>query len=385
MRASLSEAAVLRVVASLVAAERAQAGSGRAWDAAGWTADTSLGEDGLALDSLELLAASEVVGRFFRLHESGDETRLLAEATLGGWSRLVVESFALGAVDGFTFATSGTTGLPKLCRQTMAMLHGEAAAWSRYFTGRTRVVATVPPHHIYGFLFTVLLPDIAGLPVLDARMLPSDALRSVLRPGDLLIGHPTSLTALERTQGELPSMLRVVSATSGLSAASHRALLGQGAAEVTDVYGSTETAGIALRTDPDAPFVLLPRWQRGSDDTLTEVATGASHALPDRVEWEGERGLRPAARHDGAVQVAGVNVFPDRIAETLRGHAMVADCRVFLDTTLPEPRLRALLLPAPGCDPGETIADCDRWCRRRFSAPERPVGFEVSTPLPSEG
>ena len=382
MRPSLSEAAVLRVVASLVAAERAQAGSGRAWDAANWTAGTSLEGDGLALDSLELLAASEVVGRFFRLHESGDETRLLAEATLGGWARLVAESFASG-VDGFTFATSGTTGLPKMCRQAMATLYGEADFWSRYFAGRTRVVSAVPPHHIYGFLFTVLLPDLAGLPILDARMLSADALRAALRPGDLLIGHPTSLAALERTQGGLPGMLCLVSATSGLSAASHRALLGQGAAEVTDVYGSTETAGIASRTDPDAPFVLLPRWRRGPDDTLTEVATGTSHALPDRVEWEGERSLRPAARHDGAVQVAGVNVFPDRIAEALRGRAMVADCRVFLDTTLPEPRLRALLLPAPGCDPGEVIADCDHWCRRRFSAPERPIGFEVSTLLRS--
>ena len=57
----LSEAAILRVVASLVAAERATIGTGRAWDCANWTAATSLGPEGLALDSLEMMAASEVV------------------------------------------------------------------------------------------------------------------------------------------------------------------------------------------------------------------------------------------------------------------------------------------------------------------------------------
>ena len=63
MRAALSERAILRVVASLVAAERATIGTGRAWDSATWDAATSLGPDGLALDSLELLASSEVVAR----------------------------------------------------------------------------------------------------------------------------------------------------------------------------------------------------------------------------------------------------------------------------------------------------------------------------------
>ena len=73
MHPVLSQAAVLRVVASLVAAERANNSHGHAWDAANWTAATSLGPEELALDSLELAAASDGVSRFFRLHETGDE------------------------------------------------------------------------------------------------------------------------------------------------------------------------------------------------------------------------------------------------------------------------------------------------------------------------
>lgn len=383
MRPPLSDTAIFRVVASLVAAERATIGSGRAWDAAGWHPATPVGPDGLALDSLELVAASDVVSRFFRLHETGADNRLLAEGTLGGWSCIVAAALAQQQADGFTFATSGTTGLPKLCRQPMGALHGEAWFWSQQLAGRDRVVQTVAAHHIYGFLFAVLLPDITGWPVLDARMMHPGALRGALRPTDLLVGFPTGLAALLRAVPDLPPGLRVVSATSGLPAATHRALLARGASEVIDIYGSTETAGIAARRDPARPFGLLPRWRRGeAAGGIVEVASGAAFALPDRVTWESERLLRPAERVDGAVQVAGVNVFPDQVAARLRQHPMVADCTVYLDTTLPEPRLRAFVVPATSGDDEAVVAACNHWARRNFTAAERPVSFAVA---PSRG
>ena len=376
----LSEATVFRVVSSLVAAERATMGSGHAWDSARWTPGTILGPEGLALDSLELVAASDVVSRFFRLHESGDENRLLAEPSLGGWARIATQSLA-GPADGFTFATSGTTGLPKLCRQTMAALHGEALYWSGQLAGCTRVVQTVAAHHIYGFLFAAMLPDITGWPVLDARMMHPGAVRSALRAGDLLVGFPAGLAALLRSVSDLPPGLRIVSATSGLPENVHRALLERGADDVVDIYGSTETAGIASRRSPSQPFALLPRWRRDpAGSRVADIATGAAFDLPDRVTWDDDRHLRPAERVDGAVQVAGVNVFPSRIADRLRGLTLVADCHVFLDTALPEPRLRATVVPAAGADGESVRAACDRWSRRNLTAPERPVSFELSEP-----
>ncbi|MGI4945673.1 MAG: AMP-binding protein [Janthinobacterium lividum] len=382
VRASLSQGAIFRVVASLVAAERANIGSGHAWDSAGWSPATSVGPDDLGLDSLELLAASDVVSRFFRLHETGDENRLLSEGTLGNWSRIVSDSL-LEKRDGFTFATSGTTGLPKLRRQPMDTLYDEALFWSEQLAGRQRVVQTVAAHHIYGFLFTVLLPDITGWPVIDARMMHPGTLHEVLRPTDLLVGFPTGLAAMLRTVVDLPAGLGVVSATSGLPANTHKALQSCGAGEVIDIYGSSETAGVAARRDPDSPFELLPRWQRGlAEGSIAETTSGAVFALPDRVTWEGERLLRPAERVDGAVQVAGVNVFPEQVAERLRRHPMVAECMVSLDTALPEPRLRAFIVPVAGSDAETVIAICDRWARRNLTAPERPVSFEAKASLP---
>jgi len=381
---ALSQSAIFRVVASLVAAERANSGSGRAWDSAGWSPSTSVGPDDLGLDSLELIAASNGVSRFFRLHETGGENRLLNEGTLGGWSRIVSDSLA-EKMYGFTFATSGTTGLPKLCRQPMDALYGEAVFWSRQLAGRDRVVQTVAVHHIYGFLFAVLLPDITGWPVIDARMMHPGTLREALRPTDLLVGFPTGLASMLHTVTDLPAGLRVVSATSSLPAETHNSLQSYGAAEIIDIYGSSETAGIAARRDPDSPFELLPRWQRGrrqAEGLIAEIASGAVFPLPDLVTWEGERLLRPAERVDGAVQVAGVNVFPERIAERLSKHPMVAECMVSLDATLPEPRLRAFIVPAAESNAETIIAICDRWARSNFTAPERPISFEVRVSLP---
>jgi long-chain acyl-CoA synthetase len=104
-------------------------------------------------------------------------------------------------------------------------------------------------------------------------------------------------------------------------------------------------------------------------------------ALPDRVTWQGERLLRPAERVDGAVQVAGVNVFPERIAERLSKHPMVAECKVELDNTLPEPRLRAFVVPIVEGKHEVIVAACDHWARRNFTAAERPISFEVRKSL----
>ena len=337
--------------------------------------------DGLALDSLELMAASDAVSRFFRLHETAAENDLLVEPTLAGWARTVAASLAAG-VDGVTFATSGTTGTPKLCPQKLEVLYEEAQHWRRRLQGRQRVVQTFAAHHIYGFLFTILLPEVTGWPVLDIRMMHPGSLRSALRPTDLLVGFPTGLAALLQHSTDLPDGISIVSATSSLSAATHDGLRSRGAAEVVDIYGSSETAGIASRRSPTMPFELLPRWGRSAAETaVVEISTGATFTLPDRVTWEGERLLRPAERIDGAVQVSGINVFPEQVASKLKDHPMVLDCEVSLDTGSPEPRLRAVLVPVSGMDADAVIAACDHWARRNLSAPERPVSFTIATKL----
>src|SRR5690606_30707708 len=63
-----------------------------------------------------------------------------------------------------TIYTSGTTGRHRPVPKTAAQLLGEAHVLSEMFEvgARSRVLATVPPHHIYGLLFGMLLPFVSG-------------------------------------------------------------------------------------------------------------------------------------------------------------------------------------------------------------------------------
>ncbi len=377
--------ALERLVAALLAAEL-NAGGRRlnGAEVACWDGTQRLDGAGLALDSLELLACGAAVNRFFHLHESGIEDMLLMEKTIAGWARIVRRSQEEGFAR-LTFSTSGSTGTPKPCTHEVATLVQEAGFFAGRFGGRGRVVALVPPHHIYGFLFTVLLPRALDMPLLDARGLSAGALRRTLRGDDLLVAHPTSLQALQRGLDRLPPGLVVTSSTAPLPAALHAALLDMGAAEVMEIYGSSETAGIATRTTADGHFHLMPRWQPGGAGdaaSVLERGSGREFPLPDRATWPGVRTLRLHGRKDEAVQVGGVNVFPRLLEERLRALPGVADCAIRLDAALPEPRLKAFLLPeepSAGASLAERVA---AHCRDHWTAPERPVRIAHGAALP---
>jgi 4-coumarate--CoA ligase len=92
-----------------------------------------------------------------------------------------------------TFRTSGSTGQPKSCVHALHALWREVQEVAPLLSGCTRLFAAVPSHHIYGFLFTILLPRALGLDsrsVLDLRQSSPARLSRELREGDVVIGHP---------------------------------------------------------------------------------------------------------------------------------------------------------------------------------------------------
>ncbi|HZF74473.1 MAG TPA: 4-coumarate--CoA ligase [Acetobacteraceae bacterium] len=375
--------AVLRVLRPLIAQELASLTGRRLSpaEADGWPDDLDLGEDGLGLDSLGSIACAAAVDRLFHLHETGAEGHLLLERRLGAWTGIVQAALEHG-VSGFTFASSGSTGRPKRFTHSLPCLLAEAAHWAATFAGRRRIVLAVPAHHIYGMIFGVLLPEALGVPVLERRGAVPGAILRDLRPGDLLVGFPAGHALLADAAVAPPPDVVATSSTAPLPAATHRALRALGFAGVTEVYGSSETAGIACRTGPDEPYRLLPRWRPAGADALFDTLTRRATPLPDHVEWVGPDTLRPATRRDQVVQVAGTNVHPAQVAEALREHPGVAAAAVRLDTALPEPRLKAFVVPSPGADMAVLPAALDAWCASRFPAPERPVRFAFGAALP---
>jgi 4-coumarate--CoA ligase (photoactive yellow protein activation family) len=392
--------ALARFISDLVTDElaRLRPGASLALPSRPWPATLQLDEDGLGLDSLDRMAVAAALTEALHLHESGIEDLLLAQRCFGEWIETAAES--LRRFDAaLTFRTSGSTGTPKPCRHPLAALQHEVEALAglpplRGTVGR--VLAAVPSHHIYGFLFTQLLPARLGAAeTIDVRGLTAPSLRHQLRKGDLVIAHPAfwRLFAQHGRGAPLPQGVRGVSSTAPCPDALAQGLVDQGLESLLQIYGSSETAGIGWRVGAASPFALLPHWQRA--DAEASAAPGnllrrgpggpfAPVVLQDHLDWLDARLFTVGGRTDAAVQVGGVNVFPSQVRLCLCDHPAVADAAVRLMAPNEGDRLKAFVVPHPRTttDLQALYAELDAWVRTRLPAPARPRAIEFGLALP---
>jgi 4-coumarate--CoA ligase (photoactive yellow protein activation family) len=311
--------ALVRIIKSLVADELEKTRKSTALTAELLRAegDTELGEGGFELDSLELEDCASRVAEFFRTYEAGIEDYLLVDRTLDAWSRVVAAGLSQGSGK-LNFLTSGTTGSPKRCTHTLPALARDADMVVGLL-GPERVISLVPPHHIYGFIYSVLMPLRHGLDLIDVRTTRAP-LSTTLRGGDLLVGTPFHLKNALRTIDSFPERVQVLSSTAPLPTSLGDALLERGAERVTDVLGSSETCAFGVRRHPETSFDL-PAWWSFSDDGRRLIgSTGETHPLADVIEVEtdaGSRRFRPLGRLDGVVQVGGQNVLIADVAAVI--------------------------------------------------------------------
>lgn len=168
-----------------------------------------------------------------------------------------------------TLHTSGTTGVPIAVKKPLRCLEAELAALSDVFppSPKSLVLASVPPYHIYGLLFRVLWPLASGRPfATDTISYPEELTAAARRhPGCTLVSSPAFLkrAAPLLNLDELKDDLARLFSSGGLLppavAASYNASL---ADPIAEIYGSTETGGIAYRSVRDSasppPWKPLP-------------------------------------------------------------------------------------------------------------------------------
>ncbi|WP_051669502.1 hypothetical protein [Bryobacter aggregatus] len=228
------------------------------------------------------------------------------------------------------------------------------------FPGRRRILSAVSPDHIYGYLWTVLLPSRLHLQVLDLRVLGPE----IIRPGDLIVGHPGLWFRL--AEFRWPTDVWAIHSGGAATPDSIAAIQQHGLARWLDIYGSTETAGVGMREDPSRPYALLPYWP----DFLEGIEA------PDHIEWSDARHFRLAGRRDRAVQVSGVNVYPQKVEAILRQCPGVRELQVRLMRPEEGRRLKAFV-----------VGDCEEavlreWASASLSGPERPETYTFGAELP---
>ncbi len=269
--------------------------------------------------------------------------------------------------------TGGTTAMPQVWAKTAANIFLEAqflASWLGV-TENDCIVATISPYHIYGLLFSVALPLVSSATVLGGTpSFPGEIITSVQeQSGTLLVSVPAHYRALRGKKTSAGTLRLAVSSAGMLEKADNDDFTRQNKVGLVEIYGATETGGIASRKRflGEERFTVFPvvEWkisgQRlsvrspylspdASCDELGFFLTG------DRVEPFGEKSFSLQGRLDHITKVGGKRVNLEGIRTIIQRQPGVKDS---VALALPEAggrEHRIVALVQGDCDPDEIKA-----------------------------
>jgi long-chain acyl-CoA synthetase len=344
----------------------------------GWFEDLNIadfGSNSLGCDSLEFIGLAAATNEMFHLANANLDVEVFSARTFGDWLDIIEAGWRAGIVR-ITFRTSGSTGIPKRCTHEFPYLRTEVSYLANMFNAERRVVALVAAHHIYGFLFTAMLPDRLGLEVASDMRTDRGVLSQQSMNGDLIVSISERWELLDRTFSTWPKDVEGVVSTAPCSRSLLSSLMERGLRGMTEVYGSTETAGIGTRTWPEDTYRLMPQWQYGATSdrgrsSLTH-SSGKLVQLMDRIHFRENEQFELAGRLDGSVQVGGTNVFPERIAALLVSLPGVAGAAVRLMRPEEGMRMKALIVPDSESSGEDLRPELETWIETHLPAVERP-------------
>ena len=341
-----------------------------------WNGDTVIGSDDLHVDSLELVSLATSCAERFGLQQLGAGDYLLSHRRISDWADLAATGIQQSGT--VSFRTSGTTGPAKVIQHRIDDLEQEIQVLAKLMGDARRVVSLVPAHHIYGFIFSVLLPTKLGIPVYDqgrvSGMLPSD-----ITSGDWLVGFPLRWRQILRLGQPLPPGVAAVTSTAPCPSDLIYAMQELGLDKMLSVYGATETAGVGYRLDPQAPYRLFPYW-RWKNQTLCRTRDNGEEMTieaQDDLLFDDAHHFWPNGRKDEVIQIAGCNIRPADVATRLVSHSLVAQCSVYLDQSNGEPRLGADVVPAQNADKNTLEGELRQWAKKELTSVERPIRWQL--------
>ncbi|HEX4853604.1 AMP-binding protein [Arenimonas sp.] len=250
--------------------------------------------------------------------------------------------------------TSGSTGEPGAIRKTLRQLDNEVASLEAQFgavLGEAVVQGTVSHQHIYGLLFRLLWPLSAARPFARRRVEFNEQVAALGAAPLVLVASPAHLKRLPENQdwSPLARNLRAAFSSGGPlpadAALAVRKLWGQAAIEV---FGSTETGGIAWRQSGGAPrpWQPLPGVQWRVDEGVLAIrsphlADDAWHATADRALATAGGGFELRGRVDRILKLEERRIPLGAIERRLQASPLLAEARL-----LPLPGHRILLAVA---------------------------------------
>ncbi|SHG68242.1 AMP-binding protein [Massilia sp. CF038] len=262
--------------------------------------------------------------------------------------------------------TSGSTGAPQAIPKRLSQMTAEVATLEQLFgaaIGPADIVATVSHQHIYGLLFKVLWPLAAGRAI-HAHSLnyPEQLAATLAQRPCVLVASPAHLKRLPEHLDwrGAQTMLRAVFSSGGpLAPEAATAAARMLGCTPTEIYGSSETGGIACRRRQSASngaWEAMPGVEWRSADGVALLEVRSAHLehdgwmrLADRVEAAGANRFLLLGRSDRLLKIEEKRISLDAMEAALVASGLAQEARVALCHQVAGERqaLAAFVVPTP--------------------------------------
>jgi acyl-coenzyme A synthetase/AMP-(fatty) acid ligase/3-hydroxymyristoyl/3-hydroxydecanoyl-(acyl carrier protein) dehydratase len=239
-----------------------------------------------------------------------------------------------------SLCTSGSSGEPKRIDKTLRQLVNEVEALEQLWgaeLGPACIIGSVATQHIYGLLFRVLWPLCAGRPFVRKQLAFPEDLQRASRE-HLAFAWVASPALLKRMGDNLDwqalsAVRRVFSSGGALPAEAAQSLHQRLNQWPTEIFGSSETGGIAWRQGHDL-------WQPFADVALSQDNDGAlliaSPYLPaghiehtaDAARIAADGRFELLGRLDRIVKLEEKRISLPMLEKALMAHEWVAEARL---------------------------------------------------------
>ena len=230
--------------------------------------------------------------------------------------------------------TGGSTGAPRLWSKSPRNLLGETDyIISRYaVSSGDRILATVPALHIYGLLYSLLTPLLASARVVAGTPSFPEEIKQQMADASptIFVSVPIHYRTLKDKPPNRGALRLAFSSAGPLAEADGAAFTEATGVDLVEIYGSTETGGIATRcrTKGEAGFTPYRciTW-RLAGDSLDIRSAFLSAELPvrgngwftvaDRVVAHGSEAFVVTGRADNIVKIGGNRVDLEKVRQAI--------------------------------------------------------------------
>lgn len=272
------------------------------------------------------------------------------------------------------FLTSGTSVRePKVIWKSWSQLDSEARTLVQFFGVKTgdQFLSLVPPAHIFGFLYSLLVPAVASAECTSRTNWDSATTFFFPPTGDFrfMVIVPALWNSVRHWLGSLNvqrPLLNII--TSGAPFGSRRRSEAgdlQALLRIFDVLGSTETGGLGVSGLPNAEveasteFMLLPGVRLLPPETadggwrvVSPFTDNQAVLVSDRFEWGGSPGIvRHLGRSDRVIKLGGKRVDLSEIETSLAACGLSSPFGIVFVAD-PETSKSGAIVCVTDCEPG---------------------------------